>query len=574
MVSRSQKSDFFERRHLYWLLAILSVVTLSVSSITFFMLYNAAFEESRQHLESQNRALGSLIVSVAKFDSQYSTSDHPKGSISATLSQVEAALGMLAKDQTPEQYYLAKLEGGKIHYFLLKTASVETEAVGSLMAEKADQAMQLALQKQEGSIISMDTEGHKVLAAYRWLDVLGMGLVTSLHLNHIREPFVTTGVYVLVIAGLLVFSGSLLIFWITRNASAQIRENEEKYRNIFDSAVDGIVTIDKKGTIQSINPTVITMFGYQASELIGQNVNILMPSPFHEEHDGYLANYQRTRERKIIGIGREVKGLRKDGSTFPLDLAVSETKTRHGVMFTGQMRDISDRKEVDRIKAEFVSTVSHELRTPLTSILGTLGLIKGGVAGEINPEAEELVTVAHQNSQRLLQLVNDILDIEKIAAGKMELHLEMIDLRELIHQAAGENEGFASAYGVHLNLEDIPKGLLAKIDSGRITQVMFNLISNAIKFSPKDAAIVISARTKNGNIEISVKDEGPGIPKAFQAQLFEKFTQADSTATRKVGGTGLGLSIVKALVELHGGEVGFETKEGQGSTFFFLLPKA
>jgi len=175
-----------------------------------------------------------------------------------------------------------------------------------------------------------------------------------------------------------------------------------------------------------MNQAACRIFGYDVSEVIGKNVKMLMPEPYHGEHDGYLHNYVSTGHKKIIGIGRQVVGLRKDGSTFPMDLAVSEMQLKGWRLFTGVVRDITERVRIERMKSEFISTVSHELRTPLTSIRGSLGLVMGGSAGVLPEQAKTLIDIAGKNCERLIQLVNDILDMEKIEAGRIEFQLQPV----------------------------------------------------------------------------------------------------------------------------------------------------
>lgn len=238
-------------------------------------------------------------------------------------------------------------------------------------------------------------------------------------------------------------------------------------------------------------------------------------------------------------------------------------------------RDITERKAVERMKNEFVSTVSHELRTPLTSIRGSLGLITGGVVGEISDQAKNLLTIAYNNCERLVRLINDILDIEKIESGKMAFDCRPTPVLPLIRQAIQANTAFADKYHAKIVLAatEITSDQAAVLaDSDRLIQVLTNLISNAAKYSPAGGIITVSVRPQGNKALFEVSDQGAGIPLEFQSRIFQKFAQADSSDTRKIGGTGLGLSIVKAMVEQMNGEVGFESREGQGTRFYFTLP--
>ena len=356
-------------------------------------------------------------------------------------------------------------------------------------------------------------------------------------------------------------------------AEEALRESEARIRAIVNTAAEGIITIDAQGLIESINPAGARIFNYSPDEVIGQNVKILMPDPYHSEHDGYIANYLRTGKGKIIGIDREVVGRRKDGTTFPMDLAVSEVRLGDRRLFTGITRDITERKEIDRMKGEFISTVSHELRTPLTSISGSLGLIAGGVAGELPAQVKTMIDIAHRNSDRLVRLINDILDMEKIESGRMVFKVKPIELMPLVEQAIESNRAYGEQFRVEFMIADALPGVKVNADSDRLMQVFTNLLSNAAKFSPPDDAVVISVGHYEGKIRVTITDHGPGIPAEFQSRIFQQFAQADSSDSRQKGGTGLGLSICKAIVEKLGGQIGYETEIDVGTTFYFDLPQ-
>ena len=234
-------------------------------------------------------------------------------------------------------------------------------------------------------------------------------------------------------------------------------------------------------------------------------------------------------------------------------------------------KDITERQKVDRMKNEFVSTVSHELRTPLTSIKGALDLIRGGVSGDLPDKLSSMIDIAYTNTDRLVRLINDILDIEKIESGNMEFRFQPTEIGPLLEQAVQANMAYGVVFEVRFVLEDVPEATVNG-DPDRLTQVLTNLLSNAAKFSPAGAEVAITAARRNGTVRLSVRDRGPGVPEEHRDRLFEKFTQADSSDARQKGGTGLGLSISKAIVEKHGGTIGFTTALGEGSTFFVDLP--
>jgi PAS domain S-box-containing protein len=356
------------------------------------------------------------------------------------------------------------------------------------------------------------------------------------------------------------------------------RENDlldslARNKAVIDNAVDGIITINIKGQVEAFNPAAEKIFGYSSEEIIGQNIKVLMPEPYQSEHDGYLNNHLTTGVKKIIGIGREVEGLRKDGSTFPLDLAVSEVQLDDRRLFIGIIRDITERKKIDQMKSEFISTVSHELRTPLTSIRGALGLVLGKGAKDIPAKLLRLLETANRNSNRLTFMINDILDLEKISAGELDLRFEVVNLSALAKRAIEENDGYAQSHKVKLKLLDNGvENTTVRVDQYRLLQVFANLISNAVKFSKENDSVTIEVKRIDNKVRVSVKDNGPGIAAEFSSRIFQRFAQADSSDTREKGGTGLGLSISRAIIDQLGGIIGYDSVPGEGAEFFFELP--
>ncbi|QRN94896.1 PAS domain S-box protein [Archangium violaceum] len=250
-----------------------------------------------------------------------------------------------------------------------------------------------------------------------------------------------------------------------------------------------------------------------------------------------------------------------------------------GILY-GVARDITERKrleaerhQMERLKNEFVSTVSHELRTPLTSIRGSLGLLEGGVLGELPSQAQDMVRIARTNTERLIRLINDILDLEKMESGKLDFHLEPLELRVLLAQAAEAHHGYAEECGARVELAVEAPDAWAMVDGDRFLQVLANLLSNALKFSPRGERVTLRLARVGTRLRVSVEDRGPGIPESFRARIFQKFAQADGSDSRRKGGTGLGLSITRALVERMGGTLDFVTREGAGTTFRVELPE-
>ena len=357
-----------------------------------------------------------------------------------------------------------------------------------------------------------------------------------------------------------------------KHAETTLRDQAEQTQAILDNMVDGIVTIGETGKIDSFNPAAEKIFGYRMEEVLGRNVKTLIPDLECDGDDDCVRRHLMPVPVDGMDARREVDGRRKDGAVFPLELAVSEVTREGRPLYVGLVRDISERKEMDRIKSEFVSTVSHELRTPLTSIKGSLGLIVGGALGGLPPRMQNIIAIAHRNCQRLTLLIDDLLDIEKLAAGQTRFAMEPQALMPLIEQAVSENEPFAVARGVTLAATRSEPHAYVRVDAQRLKQVLCNLLSNAIKFSPRDGTVEISVTARDRSVRVAVKDHGAGIPATFRPSVFQKFAQADGSDARKRGGTGLGLAISKELIERMNGQIGFESIEGEGASFHFDLP--
>lgn len=355
-------------------------------------------------------------------------------------------------------------------------------------------------------------------------------------------------------------------------------KEKNSYRDLLEAAPDAMVVVNQGGKIVLLNLQAEKQFGYRRDELLGQLVTTIIPEGFAER---LIADELRSAEDALaqqIGMGIELVARRKDGSAFPIELMLSPLKGAEGILVIAAIRDISARiladeeqKRLARLKDEFVAMVSHELRTPLTSIAGSISLLIARIAGDLAPPAPRLLNIAHANCQRLVRLIDDILDIGKMEAHKIVYRFTSVKVRPLVAQVIDANQSYADAYRVRLRLADgCPVGDV-RADSDRLIQVLTNLLSNAIKFSPADDEVVVTIESRSDFVRIGVQDHGPGIPDDFKPQMFERFAQADSTATRQTGGSGLGLSIVKQIVDRHGGELSFSDAPGE-TTFYVDIP--
>ena len=354
-------------------------------------------------------------------------------------------------------------------------------------------------------------------------------------------------------------------------ALARLDDVSRRRKAILDAAMDGILILNPSGSIEGVNRAGARIFGYEDSDMLRRDVGMLFAN---QPPRGQVAAYLRSMNLSEGHPGhiQEIPGRRKDGTVFPSDVAITAVELNDGTHYVAVVRDISERKRVERIKSEFVASVSHELRTPLTSIAGSLSLLAGGAGGELGDRAQRLITIAHSNAERLVRLINDILDLEKIDSGRMVFKNQLIDLSDFLQQAIEANRGFADRYQISLELKiDGPRAYVWA-DPDRLMQIITNLISNAVKFSPAGAAVEVVLQPSGAAHRISICDHGPGIDEGFRERVFSRFAQADSSDSRAKGGTGLGLSIVREMVTRLGGSVSFDTETGVGTRFHIDLP--
>ena len=373
-----------------------------------------------------------------------------------------------------------------------------------------------------------------------------------------------------------------------RKAEQKLRDSEERLQAIVNTAVDGIITIDELGIIESVNPAAAKIFGYEPDEIVGQDVSIFIAEPYRSEHSSYLRNYLKSGRSKVIGVGREVLGARrKDGTVFAICLAVSEMHLAGKRMYTGIIRDITARKRIEaelqeahdkaleasRLKSEFLANMSHEIRTPMNAIIGMTGIL---LDTELNEEQREFAETIQTSATGLLTIINDILDLSKIEAGRLdveEVDLDLYATVEDVLEVLAERAHSKNLELVLLISPDVPRSMRG--DPVRISQVLTNLIANAIKFTEQgEASVRVSKQAETDThvtLHFSVSDTGIGIQSKLKDKLFQPFSQLDGSTTRKYGGTGLGLAISKKIVELMHGEIGFKSEEDRGSEFWFTV---
>ncbi|MDO8343552.1 MAG: PAS domain-containing protein [Cellvibrio sp.] len=356
----------------------------------------------------------------------------------------------------------------------------------------------------------------------------------------------------------------------TELANKAVQLNEQKLSTLYNQASIGIAlnALDD-GRYLECNPELCRLTGYTEAELIATSYWDLTPEQYQVQEHQQLES--------LHASGRygpyEKEYRHRDGHLIPVLL--------NGVLIEGPdgerkiwsfIQDITERKRIEQMKNEFVSAVSHELRTPLTSISGSLGLVTSGVLGELPEKVQSMLGIAHKNAKRLTLLINDLLDMEKILAGKMEFDIQEQSLLSILEASLESNKAYADSYGIALVLQVEAGDLHARVDAQRLQQVLTNFISNAVKFSPSEGQVEIRLSQQGDQALIAIVDHGPGISEEFRAHIFQKFSQADSSDSRQRGGTGLGLSISKAFVERMQGRIGFESVVGEGATFYAAFP--
>jgi PAS domain S-box-containing protein len=354
-----------------------------------------------------------------------------------------------------------------------------------------------------------------------------------------------------------------------RNAEIALLESEARLRGLFEFSPVGIALNDyATGAFLDVNDALLAPGGYSREEFLKMSYRDITPPEYAEAEALQL---QYLRQFKRYGP-YEKEYIRKDGSRYPVVLNGMMLKEESGRrLIWSIIEDVSERKRAEQIKSEFLSTVSHELRTPLTSIAGALSLLEGGALGSFPEDVRQMLSIAYRNSQHLTYLINDLLDMEQLVAGKLTVTLTTQPLMPVIETSVRENQSFADQFGVQQVIVEREDNVRVDVDAERLHQVMTNLLSNAAKFSPASGTVRVRVRRQGDWVRVAVEDDGQGVPEEFRDHIFQKFSQADNSDTRRKRGTGLGLAISRELVERMQGRIGFESVVGHGATFYFDL---
>lgn len=353
-----------------------------------------------------------------------------------------------------------------------------------------------------------------------------------------------------------------------KEAEDLLKASEARTRSIIDQMPVGLALIGADGKILLANPQMERLFDFKLSDLVGEPISMLFP----KEGDLQAKKLQSGSIEKLAGHVRECDAQRRNGSVFPVEVSAIAFATENGPGFLMNILDVSERHEMEKLKREFVTTVSHELRTPLTAIRGSLTLLSVDALGTLTERAKTAVRIAERNSLRLINLINDLLDIEKLSAGKMEMMIEEIHTAPVVERALEAVKPFADQYGIKIIVK--AEDLKVHADGDRLIQVLLNLLSNGCKYSPLNQSLELKVKSEGDWAYFAVSDCGRGIPEDALKNIFERFQQVETADAKRGRGTGLGLAISKAIIEEHGGEIGVTSQPGRGSTFWFTLPKA
>ncbi|WP_020209946.1 CHASE domain-containing protein [Gilvimarinus chinensis] len=350
-----------------------------------------------------------------------------------------------------------------------------------------------------------------------------------------------------------------------------VEERTTELSSILNSAADAILTVNSLGAVERYNPAALTLFAASGEQLQGSTIDTWLDifTAAGKGVDDVLNNrLNGTFETTLTTL---------EGQRHAVEVGISQMQFGEDPRYVLMLHNITEHKKTEKLKSEFISTVSHELRTPLTSIIGSLKLVSSGVVGDISEKTANLVTIATDNAERLSVLVNDILDIEKLDFDQLKIEIAPVAVIPAVRHVMRQMQAYADGFEVTLSLEwaeTLTKEDCVSADAHRLAQVLTNLLSNAIKYSNSGGTVILSLTKDDESLVISVKDFGRGMPEYFRKQIFQKFSQADSSDKRERSGTGLGLYIAKALVEKMRGSIGFESELGKGSEFFIRLPLA
>jgi PAS domain S-box-containing protein len=621
------------RRILLPSIAILVGASLSAAALAIWVLYDAAFEEQRARLKEVAQSRARIIEAIARFDSGFSQQDAPGGAEGATLSQIVEAHEKFEGFGETGEFTLARREHDQIVWLLThRHQSAETPEPIPFSSRLAE-PMRRALQGESGTIVGLDYRGATVLAAYEGIPDLGWGVVAKIDIAEVNSPFARAGLWVAGMALAVIAAGVGFILRLTsplirrvelrteelREAKDRLeirvgertselsRANEALKREIGDreraeealrqsldrlnaiqgAVVDGVITIDASGTIESFNPAAVRIFGYRASEVIGRNVKMLMPPPYREQHEEYLAARRQSGQKRGVGVSREITGRRKDGTIFPMSLALGEGVVEGRCLFIGTVRDLTESKRMEeqflqaqKMEAvgQLAGGVAHDFNNLLASIQGSSELLLEAAATRGDDRAHRDADRIYRAAGRGAALTRQLLTFSR----KEIVHPDTVSLNSLV-QDLSDLFGHLVGEGLEVKLDLCPSLGNVKLDRGQFDQVLLNLIVNARDAMPRGGCLTLTTanvdlfdeRAEGVGVErgqyvvLGVADTGIGIDRKILPHIFEPFFTTKGPSK----GTGLGLSTVYWIVKQSGGGIEVQSEVGRGTSFSIYLPR-
>lgn len=616
-----------ERKRILALIAIMATVAAVATGSTIAILYNAAFNQQRARLTEIAYNTARMAEAIARHCEETGSAGGRGDPGAVVLDQLKDAHASFRWSSTSGDINLARRKGDEIVFLLPPRHGQETAPAVSLHSQLSE-PMRRALQSRSGTLVGLDYRGVQVLAAHEPVTGLNWGIVAKIDLAEVRAPFMKAGLCLVALVLIMIVVGTKLFLLLGNSLVRRARESEIRSRAIIEIADDGVVVADAEGMIVSWNPAAERIFGYPAAEVIGRDfVDLIVPERYRDAKRAAMRRFAKDGQGRALGTTPELIALHKSGAEFTVELTLSAFKDANGFMALAMVRDITDRKLAElhqqehaalvqtknmeleaqrqqlraqqeellaanaalieaketaeaasRAKSEFLANMSHEIRTPMTSILGFAeNLLLPDLPQQ---EARLAVETIRRNGEHLLAIINDILDLSKIEAGKLEVEKISCSPRQVLNEVASLLRGTAEAKHVNLKtdcLGAIPDRI--RCDPTRLRQILVNMVGNAIKFtSAGSVGVLVSLeQTAAGDrlLQFDIIDTGVGMTEEQSRRLFEPFTQADSSTTRQFGGTGLGLTLSRRLAELLGGTAELvRTAPGCGSHFRFTVAAA